>query len=266
MEFIAEIGINHGGDLALATEMVIAAKEAGATTAKFQTYLTSERVPSQHPLFDFLAACELSVDNFAELRDLCAAEGMAFLTTVFGLESLALAEELGLRRIKLASFSVSDEILVAEAVRKGFDLIISTGVSSWEEIVRCNDLVSVGSGNHVFLHCISEYPVSDPRHLNLVNIPKLRELTGGTVGFSDHSLGPEAFFLAALVGAEVFEKHFTTDRSLPGPDQLMSADSRGLLECVQQAQRAMDVLGEKRQNSYWFERGAETFKNVSGLP
>lgn len=266
MEFIAEIGINHGGDLALATEMVVAAKKSGATTAKFQTYLASERVPRQHPLFDLLVDCELSIEDFAVLKNVCANEGIQFLTTVFGLESLAMAKDLGLGRVKLASFSVSDEILVTEAVQQRFDLIISTGVSSWKEIVRCSQLVSVGAGNHVFLHCISEYPVSDPSHLNLVNIQKLRELTGGTVGFSDHSLGPEAFFLAALVGAEVFEKHFTTDRSLPGPDQLMSADSLGLRDCIQEAQRAIDILGERRDSRYSFEQGAETFKNVSRLP
>lgn len=265
MEFIAEIGLNHGGDLALATEMVFAAKEAGATTAKFQTYLAKERVPDHHPLFDFLAACELSVEDFAELKDLCQKEGLQFLTTIFGLKSLAVAKELGLRRVKLASFSVSDEILVAEAVRQGFDLVVSTGVSSWQEIARCNELVSAGTGDHVFLHCISEYPVSHVSHLNLVNIQRLRELTGRTVGFSDHSLGPEAFFLAALLGAKVFEKHFTTDRSLPGPDQLMSTDPRGLRECIRQAQQALEVLGERRQSPYWFEHGAGAFKNVSRL-
>jgi len=263
MEFIAEIGLNHGGDINLAKAMVVAAKDAGATTVKFQTYVTSERVPNDHPLFDLLTSCELSIEQFADLKNLCAEVEIEFLTTVFGLESLALARNLGLNRVKLASFSLSDEVLISQALEQGLDLVISTGVSSWGEIVRCKELLDEGGGNHVLMHCISEYPISDPKHLNLVNIEKIRELTNRPVGFSDHSMGTDAIFFAALLGAQVFEKHFTTDRSLPGPDQLMSADPQTLRDCVRQVNRATEILGNVREDSYWFEESARNFRNVT---
>ena len=265
MELIAEIGLNHGGDVSVAEELIWGAKSAGADTAKFQIYETSERVSANHPVTDELDRCRLSNRDLTRLINVCAEAGINFLTTAFGHSSLSLAAELGLERIKLASFSVSDEVLVNLAVEMEMEVIVSTGTATAWEIQKCNSILAQSPKNHTFLHCISEYPVSNASHLNLINIQNLRDTTGRTVGFSDHSIGSEAIFCAALMGAEVFEKHFSTDRSRVGVDQLMSADIAGLRECSDQIERATRIRGQVRDSAYWFERDASAFKKVSSI-
>lgn len=263
MEFIAEVGINHNGSLELAKEMVGAAASAGATTVKFQTYLTDERVAASHGLHEWLRSCELSVEDFAHLKRECADSGVDFLTTVFGIESLNLVSELEISRVKIASFNIGDKVLLSAAVDMGYELLVSTGASEIDEILGCNQVLSGSPKSHAFMHCISEYPVSELNHLNLVNISYLRKLTSREVGFSDHSTDTVGFFAAAVEGAGIFERHFTSDNSLPGPDQVMSSGPGLFSEAIEAANRGKAARGEVRTGIYSYERGALAFKKTS---
>ena len=263
MEFIAEIGLNHNGSIDLAKTMIRAAAEAGATVAKFQTYTAAERVAKEHPLFHVLTECELSKRDCIELSNECAEYGIHFLSTAFGLESLELLGELGQKTVKISSFSLTDRSLIEAALGAGIQLIISTGASTWDEIVACSELVGSYSVDCVFLHCISAYPVALESDLHLGNIPRLKALTGKRVGFSDHSVGPEAFFWSALAGATIFEKHFTTDNQLPGPDQAMSANPEVFEASVDLARRGMVILGEGRVNVFDQEQAVLPFRTRS---
>lgn len=263
MEFIAEIGLNHNGDLDLALRMVEKAAESGATTAKFQTYFPSERVEVGHPLFTLFEECMLSQNDFERIAGECESQGITFLTTAFGLDSLAVVQDLGLSRLKIASFSIGNRALLGQAISLGFELIVSTGASSESEILECNRMLGTSTKHHMFLHCISEYPVSDPSHLNLVNIAEISRLTGREVGFSDHTVGSEAFFAASLAGCRVFEKHFTTNKELKGPDQEMSASPAEFKSAVEEAMRGQSLLGEARKGPYSFEAGILPFRIVN---
>jgi len=260
IEIIAEVGINHNGSLDLAKRHVEAAAKSGATTVKFQTYITSERVSSSHPLSQVLKDSELTLEEFEALESTCKDWGVRFLSTAFGLSSLQMLLDLDQQRCKIASFSLVDEALIRAAVRADMSLVISTGASSLDEISQTNTWLPEEDPTHIFLHCISEYPVNSESALNLINIPVIRELTSRHVGFSDHSLGSEGFLFATLAGARVFEKHFTADRTLPGPDQAMSANQELFSECVANIQRGLEILGNPRLTPFDAELGILAFR------
>lgn len=260
IEIIAEVGINHNGSLDLAKRHVEEAAKSGATTVKFQTYRTSERVSSSHSLHKVLKECELELEDFEALASTCEDWGVRFLSTAFGLSSLQTLVDLNQQRCKIASFSLVDEVLIRAALKSNMSLIISTGASSLDEILETNSWLPIEDTSHVFLHCISEYPVRSESELNLINIPLIRELTSRHVGFSDHSLGSESFLFAALAGARVFEKHFTVDRALPGPDQEMSADPDLFSECVASIERGLEILGNPRDNPFDGELPIQAFR------
>ena len=263
MEFIAEIGLNHQGNLSLAKEMVDSAAESGATTVKFQTYYPEERVSEGHPIWDILAQCQLTDEEFLALSDHCLEREVLFLSTVFGEKSLKTAVSLGMTRLKIASFSLTDLNLISLALEEKMNLVVSTGASNFHEIVRCSSLMASSSETHVFLHCISQYPVAVEQDLHLINIRKIREATGLDTGFSDHTVGEAAFFWAALAGASVFEKHFTTDNQLDGPDQSFSAGPDVFSAAVANAKRGGAILGTQRDNFYPHESDILPFKNYT---
>jgi sialic acid synthase SpsE len=262
-EFIAEIGLNHNGSVETAKTMVSAAAESGATIVKFQTYKALERVKPSHPLYSFLESCEFSLAEWEIIVEECARQGVSFLSTAFGLDSLNLLENLGQTSAKIASFSMTDSVLIESAASKAFSLIISTGASSWSEVVECRDRANELGLDHVFFHCISTYPVTSETGLHLSNLGRLRSISHRRVGFSDHSLGPEAVFYAALAGATLFEKHFTTDNSLGGPDQEMSANPDVFLRTVQAGQRAHEILGEWREDMFKGEEEIVQYRTKS---
>ena len=264
LEFIAEIGLNHNGNLDLARRLIDAARNAGATTAKFQTYFTNERVAAGHPLSSILDSCRFTEKQFAQLRDHCRETGIEFLTTIFGLGSLRVATSLGLDRLKIASFSIGNTDLIETAVTQGFSLLVSTGAATLDEIMNCASLLGLDSRNHSFLHCISQYPVESATNLHMINVSTIRELTGIATGFSDHTAGTDSFFWATLAGAHVIEKHFTLDRNMEGPDHFFSATPEIFSEAVEKAKQALSILGERRINAYDVEKPILEFKSVVG--
>lgn len=264
VEVIAEIGLNHNGSLDLAKKHIEMAAKSGANTVKFQTYQAAKRVPPSHPLYSVLAQCEFGERDFRCLMNTCNDWGVNFLSTAFGLDSLELLNQLGVTRVKLASFSIADAMLIHSAVSLDMSLIVSTGASTVDEILQCNEWLAAGDKSHAFLHCMSVYPVENESGLNLTNISYLRKITDRKIGFSDHSIGTEAVFYATLLGAEILEKHFTVDNSLPGPDQAMSANPAVLKALIQGVNRAKLVLGEERGTVFDEEKAILAFRTESG--
>jgi sialic acid synthase SpsE len=262
IEFVAEIGLNHRGDFYLASKMIDAAVEAGATSVKFQTYLTSERVSNTHELFPLLEACQLSTSQLSRLRDQADAAGVGFLSTVFGLKSLEILQSLGISRFKIASFSISDEDLICAAASCG-DLIVSTGTATLDEILRLNDLLARNEGKHMLLHCVSSYPAKY-EDLNLINVAKISQLTDRPVGFSDHSVGIDAAPAACALGARLIEKHFTLDRNGGGVDDFFSANPQEFRRMVAKCAEVFRMLGESRSSTpYQCEEAIMPFRKYS---
>jgi N,N'-diacetyllegionaminate synthase len=254
---IAEAGVNHNGSLSAALALVDAAAEAGANAVKFQIFQADQLVTrdaatanyqesatgatSQH---EMLRRLELTVKQFAALRDRCLAAGLEFLATPFSSSDLRALTGLGVRAIKIASTDLNNAPLLDDAGRTGLPLILSTGASDAEEIGRAvGRLRSLGAGDRlVLLHCVSSYPTRW-EDANLRAIGHLRRRFGLPVGFSDHTTSVDTGALAVAAGACVLEKHFTLDRSQPGPDQALSLEPEELADYVARVRRAEQALG-----------------------
>lgn len=254
---IAEAGVNHNGNPSEARALVAAAVKAGANAVKFQMFRADQLVTRDAATAEYqksatgtasqremLRRLELTVEQFAALRDQCLAAGLEFLATPFASSDLRALIGLGVRAVKIASTDLNNVPLLDDAGRTGLPLILSTGASDAGEIDRAvGHLRSLGAGDRlVLLHCVSSYPTRW-EDANLRAIGHLQRRFGLPVGFSDHTTSVETGALAAAAGACVLEKHFTLDRSQPGPDQALSLEPEELADYVARVHRAEHALG-----------------------
>jgi sialic acid synthase SpsE len=236
---IAEAGINHNGDAGLAAELVDRAAEAGADAIKFQTHFpefemlrggeTAAYVGES--LFDLLTRTALSRDAHHELAARAARRGIMFLSTPFSREAADFLETLGVPAFKSGSGELTNLPLLQHIARKGRPMIVSTGMSTPDEIDASVRVLEAAGAQYALMHCTSTYPTPFP-HIQLGCIGWLQQKYGVPVGFSDHTLGNVMALAAVACGASIFEKHFTASRSLPGPDQMGSMEPAELAELV----------------------------------
>jgi N,N'-diacetyllegionaminate synthase len=235
---IAEVGANHGGDMLLAKEMIRVAAECGADAVKFQSWQSKNLAPGD-PNYDRHRKAELTDENHYELIDSCKKSGVDFLTTCFDVHRVDFLASLGLKAIKVASPDLASSTMIRRLRDKFEYLIISTGMSRDEEVRTTGELLR--GTPFAFLHCVSVYPT--PAHLvRLRRMEWLRQFTPD-VGFSDHTMGSHAAGAAISLGACIIEKHFTTDRSLPGKDQAVSAIPDELREICSLAREIPLLMG-----------------------
>lgn len=266
---IAEAGINHDGDLDRAKQLALQAKECGCSAVKFQTYQTDKRVTRDNPAYDILKRCELSFEQQKELKLFCDQVGIEFFSTPFDTESLRfLVEDLGLRRIKLASFDVTNTKFLDAVNEYGkqhpvFRVIMSTGMANSLEINTALDHLK-NVAYLTLLHCVSSYPTKD-QDANLSAIQNLRHMVHGarTVGYSDHTRGFEVPAASVLVGATTVEKHFTLDYNGPGVDNAVSADPTMMKALVARIQLYEHMLGDGQLEMQEVERAAQVFRRTS---
>jgi len=240
---IAEAGINHNGDVDLAHRLVDAAAEAGADAVKFQTFdpeqVVSRRDESQLAMGRKLA---LAPDTFAQLRAHAIARHLMFLSTPFDAGSADLLDRMGVPAFKIPSGEITNPPFLAHVARKGKPMLISTGMATLPEVVDALDIVRAhGSPPVALFHCVSNYPAA-PEECNLRAMGTMRSLLHAPVGWSDHSQGVTLSVAAVAMGAELLEKHFTLDRSLPGPDHqasLQPAELRALVRDVHATEAAL---------------------------
>lgn len=272
---IAEIGINHNGDMALAETMIRAAKDAGADAVKFQNYRTEDFL-SDHALtytyrnqgeeitesqFAMFKRCELSGADLARLKRACDDAGVMFFSTPTDAGGVDALVELSTAYLKNGSDYLGHLPLIRHMAQSGVPTILSTGMATEQEIAEAVAAFR-GAGGHdlVLLACTSAYP-TPPEHANLRRIPALAEKFGCAAGFSDHTAGWEAAVAAVCLGACMVEKHFTTDRTLPGPDQWFSSDAAEFSELVRRVRAAETMLGQPDfRPSAAEERSREEFR------
>lgn len=237
---IAEAGVNHNGDLARAKDMVDVASEAGADFVKFQTF-TAERLVTRNARkadyqirgaddlqsqFEMLKSLELNYQDHVALIDYCAQRSIKFLSTGFDQESVSMLYRLGQRIFKIPSGEITNLPFLKHIGELKEKVILSTGMSYLEEVRAAVDILTqtgTTPDNITVLHCTSEYPTR-PEDVNLQALSTLRDSLGISVGYSDHTQGIEISIAAVALGATIIEKHFTLDRSLPGPDHLSSLE------------------------------------------
>jgi N,N'-diacetyllegionaminate synthase len=264
---IAEAGVNHNGDVALARQLVDLAAEAGADFVKFQTWVTDELVDARAPKaeyqktndgdgtsqYEMLKRLELSFEDFMALKSYCTTRGIGFLSTPDDEKSLDfLVDKLHLDLIKIGSGEITNIPYLRKVGKKGRDVIMSTGMASLGEVERAYAaLTESGARSVALLHCTSDYP-ADFDSINLGAMITLKSAFKTRVGYSDHSEGIAVSVAAVALGAEIVEKHFTLDRNLPGPDHLASMgpeETRAWVRSIRQVERALAGSGKKEMQA-----------------
>src|SRR5438105_9122351 len=252
---IAEAGLNHGGKKERALALVRAAKWAGADAVKFQTF-RADRLASTQPaasghsknqpnLQELFRKLELPFDTFRALHKEAIRIGIEFLSTPFDEESADFLDELGVNAFKIASGDITHRPLLEHVSRKGKPVLLSTGMSSVEEIEKAIDWMHTHSNEQVvLLHCVSSYPAKIDE-LNLKSVLYLRDRFGVPVGFSDHSVGTLGSIVATSLGAQVIERHFMIETRGETPDHAVSMDAKQLKLHVEELRSIGTVLGER---------------------
>jgi N-acetylneuraminate synthase len=284
---IAEAGVNHNGDLDRGLRLIDCAKEAGADAVKFQTFRPERLVAAHAPKARYqqtlgsppesqsqmLEKLALSESDHHRLLRHCQEQGIRFLSTPFDCLSLHfLVHELGLDLIKLSSGAVTHGPLLLAAAQSGVDIILSTGLSDLGEVEQALGVLAYGltqssqpkEGSEcgaafgsvagqdaliqwvTLLHCTSQYPAPF-EDVNLRGMDTLKRAFGLGVGYSDHTLGISVSLAAVARGARIIEKHFTLDRTLPGPDHKASLEPGELVSMVRGIREVEAALGEDKK-------------------
>ena len=249
---IAEAGINHNGDFDKAKALVVEAAECGAEIIKFQAHLaehemlrggfTAEYVGE--PLFDLIDRCSLKKEEFIELQKLANDHDIQFLATPFSREAADMLEELNVNAFKIGSGEVTNIPLMKHIARKKKPMLVSTGMTLFDEVAETLEAILPINPNVVLFHCTSTYPTRF-EDVRLHAIGQLNKRFGLPVGFSDHSPGVCAAVASVALGAAVIEKHFTLDRSWPGPDQAGSLEPHELRRLVEEVDAVFKSLKGK---------------------
>jgi N,N'-diacetyllegionaminate synthase len=257
---IAEAGVNHNGDIGLAKQLIDAAAQVGADLVKFQTFNADRQVTrtakkadyqaqttgsneSQHEMLRLL---ELTEEMHHELIAHCAARNIGFFSTGFDVESVDLLLSLGQEHFKIPSGEITNLPYLRHIGQLSKNVILSTGMATLGDIeAAIGVLEQAGTARTqiTVLHCTTEYPtpMSD---VNLRAMQSIHAAFGVAVGYSDHTQGIEVAIAAVGMGATVIEKHFTLDRSLPGPDHKASLEPKELKSMVAAIRNIEVALGD----------------------
>lgn len=278
---IAEAGVNHNGDLALARELVQVAAAAGADMVKFQTFVANKITAASAQKADYqkastggdetqkdmIARLELSRADHEALIDECRQHSIAFFSTGFDAESIDMLVELGLDRLKVPSGEITNLPLLRHYASKRLPIILSTGMATIGEVEAAVAVLEEGGvprAAMTVLHCNTEYP-TPMGDVNLRAMTTLGAALGLPVGYSDHTAGIEVAIAAVTLGATVIEKHFTLDRTMPGPDHRASLEPdelRHMVAAIRNVERALAGDGVKRPSESEFKNRAVARRSV----
>lgn len=259
---IAEIGVNHNGDMDIARRLIDAAADAGADAAKVQTFRAESLIVegtksvayqrkngAQDDQFRLLKNLELSEAQHHELVAHCRSRDIEFMSTGFDIASLQFLIDLGIRRVKIPSGEITNTPLVEMAAESGLPVIVSTGMATLAEVEECvrtirhSWQVREHGGDLTVLHCTSAYP-TELSDVNLAAMATMASRLDEAVGYSDHTAGITVPSLAVAAGARVLEKHITLNRSMSGPDHAASIEPAELARMVADIRQVELILGD----------------------
>ena len=256
---IAEAGVNHNGNLDLAIKLIDKAKEAGADCIKFQTFKTESLILKTAPKADYqlkttdaeesqfnmLKKLELSYENFSYLNQYCKKIKIDFMSTPYSFEDIDFLNNLGVNSFKIASGQLTEIPFLKYVAKTNKKIILSTGMSDLSQIYNATEVIKANSnGKLIVLQCTTNYP-SNIEDSNLNCMRTIREACEVEVGYSDHVIGNHACFAAVALGATVIEKHFTLDKSMPGPDHSCSSNPEELKDLIYGIREIEKSLGSK---------------------
>jgi len=256
---IAEVGINHNGNVRIAKKMVSEAKKCGADAVKFQTFRAEEFVGDKKLIYKYRSGGktvkesmygmfkrhEFTEGQYRDIFNFARRVGIIPFSTPSDTQSAdLLIDRLGVRLIKIASDDMYNLDLLKYIAKKGLPIIISTGMATLEEIKESFNLIKKEKNNKIIiLHCVSLYPTPEEL-VNLNRMVSIKNIFKCMVGFSDHSDGNEAALASVCLGAKVIEKHFTLDKNMSGPDHRFSADPLELENLVNSVRKIEKMIGD----------------------
>lgn len=246
---IAEAGVNHNGSQTMAYKLVDAAYKSGADYIKFQTFKTELNISKSakkakyqientnnkvETQFEMIKKLELSFESFIKLKKYCDDIGIGFLSTGFDLPSIDFLDELEIDYFKISSGEITNKPLLKHIASKKRPIILSTGMAKISEIRNAIDVLTkftLKKEDITVLHCNTEYP-TPLKDVNLTAMLQIKDEVGVKIGYSDHTLSIHVAIAAVALGAKVIEKHFTLDKSLPGPDHMASLEPNELKDMI----------------------------------
>lgn len=241
---IAEAGVNHNGDVKIAKKLCDAAKNAGADIVKFQTWKTDQlmtpdvktakyqkKTTNEISQYEMAKKLELSFDDFHVLSDYCKKIDIIFLTTPEDKESVDFVDSLGTYAFKVGSDDLDNLPLIKHIAKKNKPIIISTGMSTIQEVVNTFEFIKNINRKIAFLHCTSNYP-ADLSNVNLNALVTMKHKLPTILGYSDHTTKTWVPLIAISLGAMIIEKHITLDKTFVGPDHRSSLDKNEFTEMV----------------------------------
>jgi len=272
---IAEIGINHNGDLNIAKQMIDAAVHAGVNAVKFQKRTPDVATPPDQQTqmretpwgyisyLDYRYKVEFSEEQYCEIDQYCKEKGITWLVSVWDLPSVDFMEKFDTPAYKIPSASLTDHGLIQKARATGKPLILSTGMSTMEQIRQ--GVKIAGEDNLVLMHCTSTYPC-EPEELNLRMVESLRrEFPTIPIGYSGHEVGLVPSSVAVALGACMVERHLTLDRAMWGSDQAASVEPGGFERLVKYIRVSEAALGDGVKKVYTSELGSmKRLRRVNG--
>ncbi len=257
---IAEIGNNHNGDLELALKMIQTAKDIGVDAVKFQvkdieTSFSQELLDKPYEgtnsfgktYREHKLALEFSEEQLKKIYDFSNKIGITCFSTPFDINSVQMLERLNNPIYKISSFHVTDLKLIEEIAKTQKPIILSSGMSTYEEIDKAVESIKKYHDKFVLLQCTSCYPTED-KDVNLNVIPTYRKRYDCLVGYSGHEKGVAITTASIVLGSSVIERHFTLDRTMKGPDHASSVEPAGLSLIVLRSKRIFNSLGNSEKN------------------
>jgi N,N'-diacetyllegionaminate synthase len=254
---IAEVGVNHNGDLDLAKKLIKEAARCGADCVKFQTFKAEKLVLEDAPKANYqlqttsknetqlemLKKLEMSIDKYSEIIKYCENEGVLFISTPYNIEDVDFLEDLGVAAFKLASMHAAEPWFARYVAKKNKPIFLSTGMSTLSEIdTTVRSIKETGNDKLILLQCTTNYP-SKIEDTNLLAMNTMSETFNLMAGYSDHTEDDTACIASVALGAKVIEKHFTLDKSLPGPDHTTSATPIEFMNLVKNIRNTEKSLG-----------------------
>ena len=254
--FIAEIGINHNGDISITKELIKKAKDSGFNSVKFQKR-TIDKVYSKELLDqprespwgktqrDQKMGLEFSYDEYLEIDKYCKSLNIDWFASAWDVESIIFLDQFDLKYHKIASPMIVDVNFLEEVAKRRLYTFISTGMSSVENIDKAVDIFKKNNCSFELMHCVSTYPLK-AEDANLKTILSLRKKYNCNVGYSGHENGVAVSIVAATLGITSLERHITLDRTMYGSDQAASLEPRGMTDMITGIKKALLAIGEDK--------------------
>jgi N-acetylneuraminate synthase len=266
MLIIAEIGQAHDGSLGMALAYIDAVAKTGCNAIKFQTHIAEAESSIHEPFrvkfskqdatrFDYWKRMEFTLEEWKEIKKHCDDVGLEFMSSPFSNAAIDLLEKVGVKRYKVGSGEVNNFLLLERIAQTGKPIIISSGMSSFDELDNTIQFLKDRKVNYSILQCTTSYP-TEPNQFGLNVIQELKAKYNVSIGFSDHSSSIEACIAATTLGAEILEFHVVFDKEMFGPDSkssLTMQEAKQLVESVKNIKEALENPINKNNNSIFFD-------------